>query len=69
MTRLPYQEGQKYLLSSVVKDGKADYASMGHVIINTEPVNGLSYRAVFSQCGESMNGRVVVCTACYPVAD
>ena len=58
-----------YLLNSIVKDGTADYASMGHVIVNTNPINGVSYRAVFSQSGESMNGKVVVCTACYPVAD
>lgn len=69
MTKLPYSEGQSYLLSSVVKDGKADYASKGHIIVNTEPRNGVSYRAVFMQGGESPNGKVVICTLCRPISD
>ena len=62
----PYQEGQMYLLSSVVRQGKQELASTGHVVIITE-INGVAYRATFSQAGESMNGRVVRCLLCRPV--
>ncbi len=63
----PYQEGQMYLLSSVVRQGKQELASIGHVVIITEPLNGVAYRATFSQAGESMNGSVVRCEQCQPV--
>lgn len=64
MTGLRYQVGQPYLLNSIVRNGTADYDVTGHVIINTHPVDGVYYRAVFAQHGESPNGKVVVCTYC-----
>lgn len=69
MNGTPYHEGQLYLLSSVASVGKSDSASTGHVIVTTEPIGGIVYRAVFSQAGESPSGRVVRCTVCYKVSD
>ena len=67
---MPHHEGVNYILSVVVGNAKkVDHTSDGHIIITTEPINGVVYRSMFAQAGESMNGRVVVCTMCKPVYD
>ncbi len=66
MNGKPYQEGSNYLYRSV-RDRCEITEDSAHVFAVTQPVDGVTYRAVFSRAGKSMSGAVLKCTYCEPV--